>query len=133
MKKQLRITVNGKTFDVVAEVIDQAGQAAAAKTSSRPSAAKPAAAESSAESDAPKAATPAASGSGGELLSPLAGKVVSIDKAVGSSVEEGETVVTLEAMKMNTVVQADRSGKIEKVLVEPGDAVEEGQGLLIIS
>ncbi|MCC5834229.1 MAG: acetyl-CoA carboxylase biotin carboxyl carrier protein subunit [Opitutales bacterium] len=130
MKKQLRITVNGKTFEVVAEVLDQGGSTAtpapASRASSRSSA--PAAAAAPVAS-----AAPAPSGGDGELLSPLAGKVVSIDKAVGSEVAEGDTVMTLEAMKMNTSVQADRAGKIEKVLVAAGDSVEEGQALLIIS
>ncbi len=129
MKKQLRITVNGKTFEVLAEVLDQGGSAAPAPAArTRSAQAVPAAAAAPAPS-----AAPAASGGEGELLSPLAGKVVSIDKAVGSEVAEGDTVMTLEAMKMNTVVQADRAGKIEKVLVSAGDAVEEGQALLVIS
>lgn len=129
MKKQLRITVNGKTFEVTAELLDQGGAAAPAPapraTAPRPAAAAPA------PTPAPSAAQ--AGGGEGELLSPLAGKVVSIDKPVGSDVAEGDTVMTLEAMKMNTVVQADRAGKIEKVLVAAGDSVEEGQPLLIIS
>ncbi len=132
MKKQLRITVNGKTFEVVAEVLDQGGSTAttpvpASRSSNRASAPAAAAAAPAASS------APAPSGGAGELLSPLAGKVVSIDKAVGSEVAEGDTVMTLEAMKMNTSVQADRAGKIEKVLVAAGDSVEEGQALLIIS
>lgn len=130
MKKQLRITVNGKTFEVIAEVLDQGGGTAspapANRASGRPSA--PAAAATPAPSS-----VPAPSGGDGELLSPLAGKVVSIDKAVGSEVAEGDTVMTLEAMKMNTSVQADRAGKIEKVMVAAGDSVEEGQPLLVIS
>lgn len=130
MKKQLRITVNGKTFDVTAELLDPSGAPAAAPVTQAAPARSAAAAVPAA---APAASAAPASGGDGELLSPLAGKVVSIDKPVGSEVAEGDTVMTLEAMKMNTVVQADRSGKIEKVLVAAGDSVEEGQALLVIS
>jgi biotin carboxyl carrier protein len=67
------------------------------------------------------------------VLSPLAGKVVSIDKAVGAAIKAGDVLMTLEAMKMNTSVTATDAGTVTKVLVSAGDSVEEGQPLLVVS
>ncbi|MDP2032244.1 MAG: acetyl-CoA carboxylase biotin carboxyl carrier protein subunit [Polaromonas sp.] len=131
MKKHLRITVNGKTYEVLAEILDDNGNAA-------PAAAGPARVAGSAAvlaaapppraapSSAPAAPLP------GELRSPLAGKVVAIDAAPGTAVTAGQTVLTLEAMKMNTLIAATGPGTVTAVHVKPGDAVEEGQLLMTI-
>ncbi len=66
------------------------------------------------------------------MVSPLAGKIVAVDVKQGSQVEEGDQILTLEAMKMNTYVYAPVSGKVTEVLVSPGEGVEEGQLLLRI-
>jgi biotin carboxyl carrier protein len=47
----------------------------------------------------------------------------------GQQVKEGDHLLTLEAMKMNTFVFAPRSGKVAEMKVAVGDAVEEGQAL----
>ena len=126
MKKQFRITLNGKTYDVVAEVIGEESNVAPAG-GTRPARSAGAAAV------APPPEEPAApaAGSGG-VPSPLAGKVVSIDVALGAQVKAGQQVITLEAMKMNTVVSAPNAGTVKAVHVSAGDAVEEGQPLLTI-
>ena len=132
--KHLRITVNGKTYEVVAEILDEhAGMAG-----SRPSlASAPAVALAAAMAvpPVPQRASPAPSATAerGELRSPLAGKVVSIDAAVGAAVSAGQTVITLEAMKMNTLITAAGDGTVAAVLVKPGDGVEEGQLLMQIA
>jgi len=64
------------------------------------------------------------------VTSPLAAVVVSVDVAVGAAVEEGQKVVTLEAMKMNTVVTAHKAGTVKAIHVDAGDGVEEGQALI---
>ena len=65
--------------------------------------------------------------------SPLAAVVVSIDVAVGDMVEEGQKLVTLEAMKMNTIVAAPAAGKVTAILAKAGDGVEEGQALVEVA
>lgn len=129
MKKQFRITLNGKSYDVVAEVI---GEEESGNPSPRPSGARPAR-SASAASAAPAASQPAAAAGEGEVPSPLAGKVVSVDVQAGQSVKSGDQVMTLEAMKMNTVVSAPQDGTVEDILVAPGDSVEEGQPLMKLS
>ena len=126
MKKQFRITLNGKSYDVVAELIG-GDEVARPATGTRP--ARSASAAAVAPEAAPKAAP---AGGSGDIPSPLAGKVVSVDVAVGAQVQAGQKVLTLEAMKMNTVVQSPAAGTVKAIHVDAGDSVEEGQPLLSI-
>lgn len=128
--KKLRITVDGKVFDVVVESLDGEGQPAASKpilpSFQQTSIAPP-------PTSAPKpAAAPAAAGSGA-VTSPLAGRVVSIDCQVGQKVAAGAQLATVEAMKMNTFVYAESEGTVATIHVNPADAVEEGQVLVTLS
>lgn len=128
MKKTLRISFNGKTYDVVAELLDDAaptGHAPASPPAMAASAAVPASA-------APAAARAPAAEGAGQIPSPLAGKVVSINAAVGTRVKAGEPVITLEAMKMNTIVSSSVDGTVASVHVNPGDSVDEGQLLITL-
>ncbi len=124
--KKLRVTVDGKVFEVTVEMTDEP---AAATT--MPAAASPAAPAAS----APSVATPgpAAVAGPGSVCSPLAGKIVSIDVQPGATIAVGVQLVTIEAMKMNTFVYADRAGTVAAIQVKPGDAVEEGAALLVIN
>jgi len=72
-----------------------------------------------------------ASGSGDAevVTAPLSGLVLRIEKPAGSEVVEGETVVVLEAMKMETEIKAHISGKVGNVFVSVNDSVKEGQPL----
>ena len=126
--KKLRVTVDGKAYDVLVEILDD-GEAP-----SRPSA-HPAHVESAHVSAPPTAAasrTPA-SAAPGDVPSPLAGKVVSIDVKPGQKVEAGAQLLTLEAMKMNTYVFAPTAGTVQEILAAPGEAVAEGQVLVKMS
>ncbi len=57
------------------------------------------------------------------LLCPMPGLVVSIAVREGQTVEPGETLATVEAMKMENVLRADREATVEKILVKPGDSL----------
>jgi biotin carboxyl carrier protein len=128
--KHLRISVEGKSYDVEVELLDEGFSSPAPRVpagSARVSA--PVAAPVTA-----KAAAPVASASGeGGVVSPLAAVVVSVDVAVGDTVEAGQTVVTLEAMKMNTIVSAPGGGTVTAIHVRASDAVEEGQILVTLA
>ena len=124
--KKLRITVDGKVFDVSVELLDQVSSTTAAPAPAPVAAPAPAASAPVAAS-AP-APAPAAAGAG-DVPSPLAGKVVSLDVAAGASVKAGDQILTLEAMKMNTIIYAPASGTLTAFCVNPGDTVQEGQAL----
>ena len=119
--KKFKITVNGKAYEVTAELVSDSSAPAPATTVA------PAATSASVApaAPAPKKEAPKTAGSG-EVLSPLAGKVVSLDVKVGQAVAEGEKLITLEAMKMNTFVIAPKAGTLKEFLTSPGQAVEEG-------
>jgi len=75
----------------------------------------------------------AASVSKGEpLLAPLAGNIFKVGVSVGQKVTEGEVLIILEAMKMETEVKAPRSGTIKGIKVAEGNAVAVGDELLSI-
>jgi Biotin carboxyl carrier protein len=131
--KKLRVTIEGKVYEVLVEMLDDAGTPAPSPAPAPvnvASVATPAAA--AAPAPAPAKAPAGASGPG-DVASPLAGKIVSIDVKVGQSVNEGAQVATIEAMKMNTYIFAPKSGRIDAILVNPGDGVEEGTTLLRIA
>ncbi|MDQ5908138.1 MAG: glutaconyl-CoA/methylmalonyl-CoA decarboxylase subunit gamma, partial [Pseudomonadota bacterium] len=65
-------------------------------------------------------------------LAPLGGVVQTIHINVGQAVNEGDKLVSLEAMKMVTHVVAKRGGKVISIAVKPGDPVDAGQVLLTI-
>ncbi len=115
--KKLRVTIEGKTYEVLVELIDDAPATTAPATAAAP---RPAA-------SAPPPPAPARTVvTTSDIVSPLAGKIVSIDVKPGQAVAEGAQVAILEAMKMNTYLYASRAGTIGAVLVNPGDNVEEG-------
>ena len=133
--KKLRITVDGKAFDVSVEIIDGSSCCTApvsALSSAAPAkVAAPVSAPVAAPAPTPAPAAAPAAGAG-TIPSPLAGRVVSLDVAVGTAVKEGDQILTLEAMKMNTNIYAPCSGTLTSFQVSAGDTVQEGQALAII-
>ena len=82
-------------------------------------------------STVPAAAPAAPATTGGQALpAPLAGNVFKVLVSPGQAVAEGETVMILEAMKMETEVSAPAAGTVASVDVAPGDAVAVGDSLL---
>ena len=69
-------------------------------------------------------------GSGGDLKAQMPGQVVDVLATVGESVTRGQTLVVLEAMKMEIRVSAPVDGVVKRLLVAQGDVVERGQLLL---
>jgi pyruvate carboxylase subunit B len=86
-----------------------------------------------AEEKAPEAApAPAAAVEGTPLNAPMPGMIISYEKNVGDSINEGETVVILEAMKMENALPAPASGTIKSINFSSGDSVAKGAVLCVI-
>lgn len=116
--KQYTITVNGTAYDVT---VEEKGGATAAAPVAAPAAAPAAAAP------APAPAAPAAPAAGGvEITAGAAGKVFKIVANVGDQVKAGDTVIIIEAMKMEIPQVAPQDGTIASIVVNPGDPVEAG-------
>ena len=103
---------------------------APAAVPSAPVAAAPAKAPA-AEKKAPEAA-PAAAVEGTPVNAPMPGMIISYEKNVGDSINEGETVVILEAMKMENALPAPASGTIKSINFSSGDSVAKGDVLCVI-
>jgi oxaloacetate decarboxylase alpha subunit len=114
-----RVTVNGKPFDVLVDEMDIV-------TSVAPS-------HPSTVNAIPAQPAPARLGTDGFVLrSPLAGSVWKLNCQVGQVIKEGDLVVILEAMKMETEVFTPKGGTVLSVSAKPGDKVNNGDPLLTI-
>ena len=124
---RLRITVEGKTYDVDVEVID--GEAGSTASTSRPAAAAPS--RGSSEAPPPAAAAPPPVAAGENVLqSPIAGTILSVAVKPGDVVELNQVLMVMEAMKMETNVAAPTAGIIKTVHIAAGDTVKQGQPLV---
>ncbi len=113
VRREVEVEVDGKRFDVAMWVPD-------------PSAAGPRRRAS--------AATGAAGGAGdGRVTVPMQGTIVKVHVEVGQRVEAGETVLVLEAMKMENNIAADISGTVTEVKVAEGDGVGGGDVVVVIT
>lgn len=75
---------------------------------------------------------PAPTGTSQSVKAPLPGVVLSIPVKVGQSVKAADTVLLLEAMKMENAIHAGRDGVVKEILVSAGDSVLEGAPLITI-
>lgn len=132
------VTVNGIPFEVEMKQPVKAGkqkvklsgeQKESAPTATPTATATPAATTTAA---AQPAAQPAAAASGKPVVAPLPGTINEIKVKVGDKVNAGDTVVILEAMKMQNNIEAETSGTITSINVNKGDAVMEGDTLVTI-
>jgi methylmalonyl-CoA carboxyltransferase 1.3S subunit len=123
---KLKIAVDGKVYDVDVEVED----------SDRPiygvgdyMTMSPARIPAPAPAPVPEGA-PAEASSGNVCRSPIAGIVTRLTAQIGQEIKEGDTVMVLEAMKMETDITASGQGKVKKINVNVGDSVQGGQVLV---
>ena len=116
------VTVNGVEFKVEWEKPKEEKPV----VKIQPVAAKPAPAP------APTAAAPTVVAKGNAIKTPLPGVIIDVKVNVGDVVKKGETVVVLEAMKMENNINADRDGKVVAVQVAKGDTVADGAVLVIL-
>lgn len=124
--KKLRITVEGKVYDVTVQVLED-DEALASQAVHPPLQA------------APRPAVPPGPATGGRplptrqpdaILAPIAGTVRKVFVEVGSAVEAQAPVVMLDAMKMDTYIYAPKAFTVTQVAVQPGAAVQVGDCLI---
>lgn len=126
-----KVIVNGMSFDV--EMQGTLNESDLPDAPAADASAAPAAPKAAAPAAAPKAAAPAgAPGKGTPVKAPLPGVVTAINVNVGQKVKKGETVVVLEAMKMENNIAAECDGTVTSVCVALGDSVMEGTVLVTV-
>lgn len=117
--KRYNITVNGKAYDVA---VEEVGADSPDSVVSAPVQAAP----------APTAAPAAPVAEGTKVSAPMPGTILDIKVAVGDTVEAGQAIVVLEAMKMENDVNSPCAGKVLSINTTKGSAVETGAVLAVI-
>jgi biotin carboxyl carrier protein len=113
----IRATVNQKTYQV--EVPSQSPPTdAPKKTTAAPA------------PEAKKSAPVAPAANGSRIVAPMPGNIIEVKVKAGDAVQTGDVICVLEAMKMNNMIYADRSGVIASVEVVAGQAVDYGATLV---
>jgi biotin carboxyl carrier protein len=129
-----RITLDGKTYEMIVEKMDaqevsqQAAKASAVKAQVPASIQAPAA-------KAPAQAAPAAvpSEAGSIVTSPMPGTILKVLVGEGEKVNQGQSVMILEAMKMENEITAPKAGVIKKIYTAQGSTVQGGGQLFEIA
>jgi biotin carboxyl carrier protein len=135
--RKFRIKVDGKVYEVEVEELGEnkasEGTVSAplpiiTKVKEEPVKSKPTeVSDSPASSKAPTAAV-----AGEEVLAPMPGKILQLKVSEGDSVKDGDTLLILEAMKMENEIVANASGNIKKINVAANDMVDTSDILIVI-
>lgn len=121
-----KVTVNGKVY----EVETGAAPKAAPKAEAPKAAPAPAAAPAAPKPEAKPAAAPAAGGV--QVKSPLPGSVIKVLVSEGQAVKKGDTLLTLESMKMENAIMAEADGTVKQIAVTPGQNVMQDDLLIVL-
>ena len=122
------VTVNGNVYTVETEV-----PAAPAPKPAAPKAEAPKAAPEPAAAPAPKAEAPkAAPAAGVQVKSPLPGSIIKVLVSEGQAVKKGDTLLTLESMKMENAIMAEADGTVKQIAVTPGQNVMQDDLLIVL-
>ena len=122
-----QVTVNGKVYEVETEAPKAAPVAAKPAAAPAP---KPAAAPAAPKAEAPKPAAPVAGGV--QVKSPLPGSVIKVLVSEGQAVKKGDTLLTLESMKMENAIMAEADGTVKQIAVTPGQNVMQDDLLIVL-
>ena len=121
---EVQVEVNGTTYTVELEKT----AAPKIKPVVRPSAPTP----SAAPAPAAAVARPRPAAGKGGIKSPLPGVILEVKTKEGGAVKRGQTLLILEAMKMENDIKSDRDGVVKSILVNKGESILEGTDLIII-
>lgn len=121
-----KVTVNGKVYEVETEAPKAAPVAAKPAAAPAP---KPAAAPAAPKAEAKPAVAPAA---GLQVKSPLPGSVIKVLVSEGQAVKKGDTLLTLESMKMENAIMAEADGTVKQIAVTPGQNVMQDDLLIVL-
>ena len=126
--KKFNITVNGTAYEVEVEEVKSAAPAPKAA----PAAPKAAPAPAHAAPAAPKKVAVAAGAGEHSIDAPMPGKIVKLVASEGQAVKAGETLLILEAMKMQNEIAADADGVVKSFNVAAGQSVKAHESLVIL-
>lgn len=125
---KLRVNVNGKSYEVEVEILEEGPQ----RGQTRPAVSTAAAAPIAVEKANTPPPTPAADNADESKVfhSPISGVVVRVSVEVGQTVQANDELMVLEAMKMETAMTSHCAGKVAQINAEVGDSVQVRQTLV---
>ena len=127
--KKFNVTVNGTAYDVEVNEVKAAAPAAAPKAAS---AAAPKAAPAPAPAPAPAAAAAPVPAGAETVKAPMPGKILSVAVSAGQAVKKGETLLILEAMKMQNEIAAPHDAVVAEVRVAANQTVSTGDDMVVL-
>jgi acetyl-CoA/propionyl-CoA carboxylase biotin carboxyl carrier protein len=130
VRRDVDVEVNGRRYSVAVWVPEAAAGAATGRAAGPASAGAGGAAARPRRSGA--AAAGAAVGGSGKVAVPMQGTITKVLVSVGDTVDAGQPVCVLEAMKMENNINADKSGTVTEVKVSPGQSVGTGDIVVVI-
>ena len=130
-----KVTLNGKTYEVEVEVgkvvlMDEYEACAPAPAAAPAATAAPAASAAPAAAPAP---APVALSDGEPVNAPMPGNILRIDVKEGDKVKAGQTLLILEAMKMENEIAAPKDGTVVQIATSKGAVVETGTPLIVLA
>jgi len=135
--KKYNITVNGTSYEVEVEEINEAGttevkSSVQTQTNSKPAPKK--VVEKAVKKETPKAPVAESVSSGGTTVeAPMPGVILDIKVNVGDEVQAGDVILILEAMKMENEITAPASGKVSAIHASKGNNVGSGDVLISLN
>ena len=131
--KQYKYKINGNLYNVtVNDVEDNIANVEVNGTSYKVELDKPVKAAPKTETGAPVVTKQPTTSKKDGVKSPLPGVILDIKVKEGDTVKRGQTIIILEAMKMENNINANKDGKVAEIKVNKGDSVLEGTDLVII-
>ena len=131
--KQYKYKINGNLYNVtVNDVEDNIANVEVNGTSYKVELDKPVKAAPKPETGAPVVTKQPTTSKKDGVKSPLPGVILDIKVKEGDTVKRGQTIIILEAMKMENNINANKDGKVAEIKVNKGDSVLEGTDLVII-
>ena len=123
--KKFNVTVNGTAYDVEVNEVKAAAPAAAPKAAL-------AAAPKAAPAPAPAAAAAPVPAGAETVKAPMPGKILSVAVSAGQAVKKGETLLILEAMKMQNEIAAPHDAVVAEVRVAANQTVSTGDDMVVL-
>ena len=127
--KKFNVTVKGTAYDVEGNEVKAAAPAAAPKAAP---AAAPKAAPAPAPAPAPAAAKAPVPAGAETVKAPMPGKILSVAVSAGQAVKKGETLLILEAMKMQNEIAAPHDAVVAEVRVAANQTVSTGDDMVVL-
>jgi biotin carboxyl carrier protein len=127
--KKFNVTVNGTAYDVEVNEVKAAAPAAAPKAAP---AAAPAPKAAPAPAPAPAAAAAPVPAGAETVKAPMPGKILSVAVSAGQAVKKGETLLILEAMKMQNEIAAPHDAVVSEVRVSANQTVSTGDDMVVL-